>query len=74
MQKCKRCGNHTMEKFKSHSYCSSCNYDFDHSDEAWLGVNDCMKLIDELESIIELSEENVLVPVLETEAFEEIAS
>lgn len=74
MHKCERCGEHNLEKFKSHSYCSSCNFDSDHSEDAWFGVNDCMKLIDELESLIELSEPQKTISELKHEAFEECAS
>ncbi len=25
--KCPRCGEHTLDRFQTHSYCANCNYD-----------------------------------------------
>lgn len=51
IHKCPRCGGASLESFKTHVYCSSCNYDGGESVRSSTNTNDWLRLLVELESI-----------------------
>ena len=54
IKECPRCGNHSLECLKTHSYCASCNYDSDGRWEAEKNNDSLLALLCELESAIEV--------------------
>lgn len=51
IKECPRCGNHSLECLKTHSYCASCNYDCESHWKEEAGTNSWIGLLNELQSI-----------------------